>query len=272
MGKLQKHEMLIPYLHKERTVRIYLPAAYDKRPAARFPVLYMQDGQALFGDDPQFAQRSWQLKKTLDALEETEGTQDVIVVGIDSDPARRPEDYSPWQCSPQAEALLGQTARGGEGGLYADFFVNVLKPWVDARYRTKPGADNTAVAGSSLGALISVYLKLAYPGVFAKVGALSLASWFAEEELLRFLREKTPGPADRYYLQMGAKEDSGQQCACMPQLYLDCAVHFYQALLEKTPVGQTKLVLGAQDEHNVESWARHMAEMLRFLFPGPKEG
>lgn len=272
MGKLQKHKILLPYLRQERTLRVYVPQAYDKQPAARFPVLYMQDGQALFGDDPPFTQRSWQLKKTLDALEETGETQDVIVVGIDSDLLRRPEDYSPWKCDSQVELMLGEPARGGEGGLYADFVVNVLKPWVDERYRTKPDADNTAVAGSSLGALISVYLKMEYPDVFAKVGALSLASWFAEEKLLCLLREKTPRPGDRYYLQMGAKEDSGQQCACMPQLYLDCAVHFYQALLEKTPVGQTKFVLGAQDEHNVESWARHMAEMLRFLFPGQKEG
>ncbi|WP_311764151.1 alpha/beta hydrolase-fold protein, partial [Escherichia coli] len=45
---------------------------------------------------------------------------------------------------------------GGKGALYVDFIVNTLKNYIDSNFRTFPDRNNTAIAGSSMGAYISL--------------------------------------------------------------------------------------------------------------------
>jgi predicted alpha/beta superfamily hydrolase len=45
-----------------------------------------------------------------------------------------------------------------------------LKPYVDANYRTLPQRDYTAIAGSSMGGLISFYAGMKYQDAFSKIG------------------------------------------------------------------------------------------------------
>jgi len=64
--------------------------------------------------------------------------------------------------------------RGRNGGdAYLRFIVEELKPRIDATFRTKPGREHTAIAGSSMGGLISLYAAAEYPDVFGRVGAVS---------------------------------------------------------------------------------------------------
>ena len=61
------------------------------------------------------------------------------------------------------------------GYTYMDFLVNKLKPFIDSEYRTLPDAENTAVAGSSLGGLITFMIAWNYPDVFSKAACFSSA-------------------------------------------------------------------------------------------------
>ena len=56
-----------------------------------------------------------------------------------------------------------------------DFIVSKLKPFIDSEYRTLPDAENNAVAGSSLGAMITFMLAWNYPDVFSKAACFSSA-------------------------------------------------------------------------------------------------
>lgn len=56
---------------------------------------------------------------------------------------------------------------------YLRFMVEELKPAIDQRYATRPGADSTFVAGSSMGGLISIYALCDYPQVFGAAAGLS---------------------------------------------------------------------------------------------------
>ncbi|MBL0067686.1 MAG: alpha/beta hydrolase [Chitinophagaceae bacterium] len=51
--------------------------------------------------------------------------------------------------------------------------VKTLKPFIDRRFRTRRNKENTFVAGSSMGGLISMYAVLKYPKVFGGVGVFS---------------------------------------------------------------------------------------------------
>jgi hypothetical protein len=151
-------------------LRIFLPPGYDENVLQRFPVLYMQDGQNLFFPDEAAHGKHWRVGETLALLDRMCLVRQVIVVGIY--PRERMREY---------------TQPGYQ--TYGRFLVEELKPWVDAHYRTLPGARTTAVMGSSLGGVVSFYLGWQYPQVFGQVGALSATFGYADDLHGRVLAE-----------------------------------------------------------------------------------
>ncbi len=160
----------LPQLGRARRLWIYLPAGYNKR-KKRYPVMYMHDGQNLF-DESTAAFGEWGVDECLDSLSrlKTKNKRECIVIGIDNGP-RRMNEYNPYE--------FGQAGKG-EGKEYVDFLANTLKPYIDKRYRTLTSKQNTIIAGSSMGGLISYYAMLKYPEVFGKGGIFSPAFWTAD--------------------------------------------------------------------------------------------
>ena len=122
----------------------------------------MQDGQNVFDSKTSFA-GEWEIDETISNLIAQGLFDGAIVVGIDNNGANRIHEYTPnWSDTPEAG-----------GGLYLQFIVETLKPYIDANYLTKPERESTMIAGSSMGGLISFYAGLEYPEVFGLVGAFS---------------------------------------------------------------------------------------------------
>lgn len=141
---------------------IYLPTNYQKF-KSRYPVLYMQDGQNLF-DDYTSSYGEWEIDETLDSMIKV-GIQASIVVGVESG-EKRMNEYNSFEHS-----KFGK----GEGDTYIDFIANTLKPFIDKHYRTLSAKENTIIAGSSMGGLISFYASLKWPEVFGNAGVFSPA-------------------------------------------------------------------------------------------------
>ncbi|HEU5393809.1 MAG TPA: alpha/beta hydrolase-fold protein, partial [Candidatus Methylomirabilis sp.] len=80
-----------------------------------------------------------------------------------------------------------------------------VKPLVDRRYPTIPGRETTAVVGSSMGGLISLYAFLRRPDVFGVAGILSPSLWFADRAIFSVL-EAAPRVPGRIYLDIGRRE------------------------------------------------------------------
>ncbi len=51
---------------------------------------------------------------------------------------------------------------GGKGVEYAEFVMEVVKPFIDENYRTKSDRKHTAMVGSSLGGNITQFIGLEY--------------------------------------------------------------------------------------------------------------
>ena len=144
------------FLGPTRHVEIWLPPGYDDAPAARYPVLYMHDGQNLF--DPRIANTGvdWGVDEAVVRLVNRGSITPIIVVGVWSTAARFSE-YSPWHDAPD----------------YARFLIEELLPRVNASFRTLTGPGNTAVMGSSMGGLLSFYLVTHHPEAFGACGCES---------------------------------------------------------------------------------------------------
>src|SRR5215218_8975412 len=163
-----------------RTIRIYTPDAYEAEPGRRFPVLYMQDGQNVFAHPESATYDTWCANHAIERLAGEGRLEPWLIVGIDSGPGRLAE-YSPWD-EPRADVKA-------RGPAYARFLAEHLKPWVDRTYRTRPEPQSTAVMGSSLGGLISLYLGLAHPQVFGRVGGMSPTVMWSEGRLFHEWRQ-----------------------------------------------------------------------------------
>jgi predicted alpha/beta superfamily hydrolase len=184
----------MPQLGKSRRVWIYLPNDYDSQETKRYPVMYMHDGQNVFDAATAFS-GEWGVDETL-SNKQRSGDNGCIIVAIDNGGANRLDEYSPYQ---------NPSYGGGQGEAYTSFLVNTLKPYIDSTYRTKPERGNTAIAGSSMGGLISLYATIEYPMVFSRVGVFSPALWFSDS-LYAFVSGKMKQADMKFYFVAGQNE------------------------------------------------------------------
>lgn len=235
----------IPGLQRQRQLRVYLPPSYASSNKT-YPVLYMHDAQNLFDDATSFA-GEWGVDETLNKLAAA-GKLELIVVGIDNGEDKRMNELNPW---PNLEFSPP------EGKQYAEFIVNVVKPYIDQHYRSKPERANTAIMGSSMGGLISHYAINQFPEVFSKAGIYSPSYWISNQAI-EFIA-KRPLPKDaRLYIAAGEKEGGTQASD---------AQRSYEALLKTEHPRDNlsfKIVKGA--EHNEQFWRSDFEQAVLWLF------
>ncbi len=155
-----------------RDVAIWLPPSYHFNLKKRYPVLYMHDGQNLFDPKTSSFGIDWQADETADSLIKSNNINEIIIVGI-YNTIDRSNEYAP----------------GVKGENYMKFIVNVLKPLIDKKYRTLPNRENCAVAGSSLGGLISMMLVWQYSNIFSKAACLSPAFVYENVNYVQYVKK-----------------------------------------------------------------------------------
>jgi predicted alpha/beta superfamily hydrolase len=165
--RIMDSAFFMPQLNRNRRIWMYLPPGYASSKKS-YPVIYMHDGQNLFDNATSYS-GEWGVDEFLDSII-SKGKKAMIVVGIDNGQEDRMSEYNPWKFQNFGE---------GEGDKYVDFLVKTLKPYFDKYYRTLSNKQNTFVAGSSMGGLISLYVVLKYPETFGGAGIFSPAFWTA---------------------------------------------------------------------------------------------
>ena len=233
---------------RPRRVWVYLPPGYA-RSHRRYPVLYLQDGQNVFDNATAFA-GEWGVDETLNHLAATgQRPAPGIVVAVDNGGEHRLDEYSPW--------VNAEYKKGGEGSQYTDFLAFTLKPYVDAHYRTRPDAAHTAVAGSSMGGLLALYVGLKYPAVFGRVGVFSPAIWFAQDSLLAYERRRPAPLASRFYFVAGPAES---------ETMLPLMAAARDALRARgVPASHLRLLAPADGRHAEWFWRREFGPAYRWL-------
>ncbi|MEA3426610.1 MAG: alpha/beta hydrolase-fold protein [Bacteroidota bacterium] len=233
---------LMPQLNRKRRIWVYLPKGYATSPKL-YPVLYMQDGQNLFNEKTA-AFGEWGVDECLDSLQQKTG-KECIVVGIDNGGENRLREYNPYDHS-----QFGK----GEGKAYAEFLAQTLKPYIDTKYRTKKGPENTFVAGSSMGALISLYAMIQYPSVFGAAGIFSPS--FSQAPPIYADAEKFTSPGQpRFYLYAGGKESP--TLAAELQKMAD--------ILQKKQRFVIRKVVSPLGQHNETYWRQEFAAFYQWL-------
>ena len=166
-----------------RNVDIWLPEGYSD--SKQYAVLYMHDGQMLFDAKSSWNGQEWGADETLARLMKEGKIRNTILVSTWNTQDRHAEYFpqKPFELLPEAfqESLIKQGKRGNSplfsrsivSDQYLKFLVTELKPYIDKNYSTLPDRDNTFIAGSSMGGLISWYALCEYPEVFGGAACLS---------------------------------------------------------------------------------------------------
>jgi predicted alpha/beta superfamily hydrolase len=143
---------------------------------------------------------------------------------------------------------------------YAKFLLEKVKPAVDAKYRTVPDRENTAVAGASMGGLVSLWLGL-NTDAFGAVGVFSPAFW-TSPNFTRSVMRGSKKDGLRIYMDMGTEEKGN-----LTGDYWKDALAVREALLKQGYVEGNGFLWnpGEGDEHNEKAWAKRLPVALQFL-------
>lgn len=262
-----------------RNVDVWLPEGYPK--ARPYAVLYMHDGQMLFDGSRTWNKQEWQVDEVAGTLIADHKVRPFIVVGIANIEQRRHSEYFPQKAFvllPEArqQALLA-LERGGNklftagvvSDAYLKFVVTELKPHIDANFAVDPKPTATAIMGSSMGGLISIYALSEYPQVFGSMAALSThwpGAFSANDEsfpqaMREYLAKKLPkAGTHRLYFDHGT--------ATLDAWYPPLQEKVDALVAEKgydDRAWQSRVYPGA--EHSEKAWAYRLDVPLQFLFP-----
>jgi predicted alpha/beta superfamily hydrolase len=241
-----------------RDIWVYLPPGYQQS-RQRYPVLYCQDGQNMMDRRTAFLGIEWELDEALEAGIPSGEIAPLIAVCVANTPARR-DEYTPTP-----DPFEG----GGKARRYLRFMREELMPFIDRRYRTRRGARNTGVLGSSLGGLLSLHIALHHAHTFGRVAALSPSLWWDHGEILARLAHNGPPPKARLWLDMGTREGpvskrGGSAAIHATRLARDLLIARGMKLDHTL-----KYIEAPCGTHNEAAWAARLPWILRFLYPGP---
>ncbi|WP_374512715.1 alpha/beta hydrolase [Brevundimonas sp.] len=281
-GRLVEHPAF-PSAHVQpRDVTVWLPPGYDADPAARWPVLYMHDGQNLFDASRAPYGAEWGVDEHLARLGAAGQIRTPIVVGVGNTPLRLRE-YLPSDLIAALSDDMRTDILGIYGGAplsdgYLRFLVEELKPFVDGAFRSRPGRDDTVIMGSSMGGLISLHALMRAPDVFGNAGCVS-THWPLKVEGLDDPAALGPWRERLVAAWTGVVRD-GLPPPGAPRLYfdrgdetLDAFYAEFQSRIDETvraagwgPDRFRSLVFpGAA--HNEASWNQRLDVPLTFLLP-----
>jgi metallo-beta-lactamase class B len=231
----------IPQLKRTRKIWIYLPPDYATG-TKKYPVLYMHDGQNLFNDATSYA-GEWGVDETLDSMKKK-----CIVVGIDNGLLKRMNEYNPY-----SHDRFGP----GEGKQYIDFIAKTLKPYIDKKYRTLKDKNNTTIAGSSMGGLISMYAIVIYPKVFGAAGVFSPSFWISpriKDDINKMVKPATHRQS-RIYFYAGEQESK--------EMVRD-VLSIFEMMRMKAGC-KMEVRINAEGQHNEPTWRQEFPAFYNWI-------
>ena len=246
-------------LRNVRDLVVWLPPGYGLVRGRRHPVVYFQDGQNIFDPRTAFLGQAWYAGERATELIRAHRIVAPILVGVYNTGVDRMNEYAPTPG--EFAGGNGEKIRStGDARRYAKFVVDEVKPFIDAHYLTRPGPRDTAVVGSSMGGLVSLYFALWHPRVFGAVAALSPSVWWDDRAVLRDFAKLRKKPEVRLWVDMGTAEPGWE----VTRLFRDTLVaKGWQPGVDlhyaEIPGGQ----------HNEAAWGARIGEVLRWMLGRP---
>lgn len=227
-----------------RVVRAYLPPGLRKN--QRRPVLYMFDGQNVFGDEGSFA-GGWHAHEVVRDLD-AKRHHVPLVVAVEHGGERRMDELTPWR--------MGNA--GGMADRFLDWMVGTVVPLVRQELPALEGPVGACVAGSSLGGLCALYAHFRHPDVFGGAIAMSPSLFVGRGKIFSYVSERGRPLISRVYLDVGGREAGGRLSNSVKRMADQLAERGYDKK-------QLLYRYDARGSHNELAWRRRLPRALRFM-------
>jgi len=262
-----------------RPLDIWLPRTYDGK--RKHAVLYMYDAQMLFDAKVTWNHQEWRVDEVLDSLIAAKTILPTIVVGLHNGGMMRNFEYFPqkpfntlkgkFSDSTMADIAMrygSDSTFPVQSDKYLQYMVEGVKPLVDSTFAVYTDKSATAVAGSSMGGLMSMYAIGEYPEVFGTALCMS-THWpggFAPNE-------EIPNAFEAYVAEYLRPERVGK-------IYFDYGTETLDGMYEpfQNQINEVLLNNGFESEknwttqkfpgaaHDEKSWAKRLHIPFTFAF------
>ncbi len=266
-GKLVEYKAFPSKYVSPRQVDVWLPSDYDS--SQRYAVLYMHDGQNCFDSATSYTRLDWGTDETLTRLRSEGKICNVIAVGIWNTPNRYGEympqkayDMLPRSVRDSMQARYPMAYMASDN--YLKFIVEELKPFIDSAYSTDSSPQATAIMGSSMGGLISLYAICEYPSVFGSAACLSTHFPAGNGIMIEYLKDHLPEPhSHKIYFDFGTET--------LDKDYAPFQQRVDSLMLAKGyRLGKNWLTQKFEgDDHSERSWRKRLHIPIMFLFGLP---
>lgn len=170
-GSIKTVSMDYPDGYK-KNIYIWTPEGYNANDKSKkYSVLYMCDGQNLFGNKTTLSGYEWECDESVLSLMQN-GGDGVIVVGVDNSTNHRNHELTPNLGKLSSMSSGDPSYQNGGGKVYSDFVVDTVIPYVEANYNVN---SIRGIAGSSSGGIEAFYIGMENMDKFRYIGALSPA-------------------------------------------------------------------------------------------------
>lgn len=142
---------------------VYLPADYN--PSETYPVLYIMYGYG--GNQYSMFNGFMSVNRTADQMIAASTMRPMILVV--------PDYKNSFAVNSTHEQ--NPNASGGTVGLYENYLIKELIPYIDQRFATDKTRAGRFIEGYSMGGFAALYLGFNHPDLFSKIGAHSSALW-----------------------------------------------------------------------------------------------
>ncbi|MBP6533736.1 MAG: alpha/beta hydrolase [Arenimonas sp.] len=265
-----RHQLSAPAFGESVRIDVFLPPEYAPEGPARYPSLYINDGQ----DAEALA-----LKQTLQHLYAENSIAPVIVVAVSMLPDRM-ASYGFSERGKQ-RSLPAQTRFGAVGARaheYSEWLAGSLVPFIDSQYRTMAKPEARTILGWSLGAANAFSIGWNYPDTFGRVGGFSPSFWLsavsgdASRRLAPRLIADTPMPGHfDVWLAAGTAEETDDRDGDGVIDVLDDAQDVIDALNAKARQSKQthdfRLTRMEGGQHNQASWKMLLPGFLQWAYP-----
>ena len=259
-GNIRRHPKFESrILRNRRDVLVYLPPGYRRFPGRHYPVLYLHDGQNVFDAATSFAGVEWGVDETAQRLIRKKLIEPLIIVAVFHMGEDRIHEYAPTRGIYDHTSERKKRSRG-LARQYGDFLITELKPFIDRKYRTKPGPESTGLGGSSLGGLVTLAIGILYPQAFTRLIVMSPSIWWDDFSILRLVDLIEDKPPLKIWLDTGTNEPGWERARELRDRLVEKGWRLFRDLAYFEVDGA---------DHSERAWSARVEPALRFLFPPP---
>jgi predicted alpha/beta superfamily hydrolase len=228
-------------------------------------VLIAHDGQNIFDRRTATFIYTWKLAQTAVRVARATGNKPPLVIGIfhsssKEDPHGRAKDLAPEDPFREGMKTLNPPSFAASelrGNSYLREIFEVITPEIAVRTKTNFEAEKTAMIGSSMGGLATLYALSKFNDRFHTALSLSPHWVLAGEPLVNYLVKNLPNRAEyRVWMSRGTK---GLDASYLP--YQNRADEMMRDLSWGT---RYRSKIYHRTTHNERSWASYVDEPLKF--------